>query len=186
MAWRIPAGDNRRRATCPRCGAIDYVNPKVIVACALHRDDRILWMRRTTAPYAGCWAIPSGFVESGETVRQAACREVLEETHLLIRPEQLLLQGVLSLPDLDQIYVLLTAALPSRAYRPSAEASEFDLLTYDEILPLDLGYPPETLGLFRTLYEATARNELPRAERRMWDMHGRDPAAQQTRAGKAG
>jgi len=43
----------------------------------------IVLIRRKNPPYG--WALPGGFVDVGETVEAAACREALEETGLEIR-----------------------------------------------------------------------------------------------------
>ena len=51
--WGIPTGDNRDRAICDSCGFVEYDNPKIVVSCALYSEDRILWVRRLTPPYAG-------------------------------------------------------------------------------------------------------------------------------------
>lgn len=52
-----------------------------IVVIALRNHQRnVLLVRRKTAPFEGCWAIPGGFVEPNEPLEQAARRELLEET----------------------------------------------------------------------------------------------------------
>jgi 8-oxo-dGTP diphosphatase len=42
----------------------------------------VVLVRRGSEPYEGQWALPGGFVEVGETVRQAAVREA-EEVEVL-------------------------------------------------------------------------------------------------------
>lgn len=56
-------------------------------------EGRLLLEKRSDC---GMWGFPGGRVEPGETVEQAACREVLEETGLTIRIERLI--GVYSDP----------------------------------------------------------------------------------------
>jgi 8-oxo-dGTP diphosphatase len=51
---------------------------------------RVLLVRRGHEPYAGRWSLPSGRAEPGEDVREAASREVLEETGLDVEVDELL------------------------------------------------------------------------------------------------
>lgn len=56
--------------------------PIVAVGAIVCQDDRILLIRRDKEPSRGLWTFPGGAVELGETVREAARREALEETGL--------------------------------------------------------------------------------------------------------
>lgn len=47
-------------------------------------DDRMLLVKRGREPGKGLWAVPGGKVEWGEEMKEAARREVLEETGLVV------------------------------------------------------------------------------------------------------
>lgn len=58
--------------------------PIVGVGVVVLRDDEVLLIRRAKPPVSDNWSIPGGAQEIGETVREAARREVAEETGIEI------------------------------------------------------------------------------------------------------
>jgi 8-oxo-dGTP diphosphatase len=59
--------------------------PRVAVGAIVFKEDKILLVKRNKPPGKGGWAIPGGSVNLGETLQQAAEREIQEETGLLIK-----------------------------------------------------------------------------------------------------
>lgn len=63
----------------------DYpARPWVGVGVVVTKGDRVLMIRRGKPPRQGQWSLPGGVQELGETVRETAVREVLEETGIEI------------------------------------------------------------------------------------------------------
>jgi ADP-ribose pyrophosphatase YjhB (NUDIX family) len=104
---------------------------------------RILLVRRTDS---GRWAVPGGYMEPGETFREACAREVLEETGLRVRPNRLIAvytspHVLLEYPDGNclQLVVLHFAAEPvGGELRTSSETSEVRYISRREIERLDM------------------------------------------------
>ncbi|MDQ0215823.1 ADP-ribose pyrophosphatase YjhB (NUDIX family) [Oikeobacillus pervagus] len=65
-----------------------------IAVIILNEENQVLLQKRADV---GLWGIPSGHIEIGETVSEAAVREVKEETNLDIKIKKLI--GVYSDPD---------------------------------------------------------------------------------------
>jgi len=97
-----------RSIICPHCGYAAFYNPKP-VACAIPqtREGSLILMRRGFEPRRGHWSMPGGFVDLGESVEQAAIREVQEELELEIEITHLI--GVYSRAE-DRTVVVVYAA----------------------------------------------------------------------------
>jgi ADP-ribose pyrophosphatase YjhB (NUDIX family) len=69
----------------------DYPDrPLVGVGAVIVRDGHAVIVQRSTEPLKGQWSIPGGALEIGETLRQCAAREALEETGLHVEAGEVL------------------------------------------------------------------------------------------------
>ena len=64
--------------------------PVVGVGAIIVDSGRVALIKRGKAPLLGEWSIPGGMLELGETLRQGAEREALEETELVVRATEML------------------------------------------------------------------------------------------------
>lgn len=60
------------------------ITPKPAVSALIVDDGKVLLVKRGCEPNKGLWSLPGGSIEPGETLRDAAAREVLEETALVV------------------------------------------------------------------------------------------------------
>lgn len=58
--------------------------PRAAVGAVVFHNEKVLLVRRGQPPAEGLWAIPGGRVKIGETLQQAAEREIYEETGVKI------------------------------------------------------------------------------------------------------
>ena len=63
----------------------NILQPQIGVGAAVFKNNKVLLVRRKNPPAAGFWAIPGGRLKWGETLQQAAEREIKEETGVIIK-----------------------------------------------------------------------------------------------------
>lgn len=118
--------------------------PVAAVSVLIKSGGKVLLIKRRFDPGSGKWSIPGGLIELGETVREAALREVHEETGLTVRLDKLL--NVVDYIEMDERgairfhYILICfSACVNDAFsiKPSEEVveamwvEESDVLRYD-------------------------------------------------------
>ncbi len=73
--------EGRERQVCSSCNHVYYENPLPVVSILVQNErGDILLVKRGEEPSKGMWCFPIGFAECGETIREAAVRELKEES----------------------------------------------------------------------------------------------------------
>jgi len=127
--------------------------PLVGVGALIVENGRVVLIKRGKAPLLGEWSIPGGMLELGETLRQGAEREALEETGLVVRATELL--GVFDrvVPDAEgkiiYHYVLIDFLCEriSGELRAGADAADAQWFTPDMFAKLPLA--EDTAGVIQ-------------------------------------
>jgi len=134
-----------RSIHCPACGYAAFFNPKP-VACAIPRTETgAVWLvRRGFDPGKGRWSMPGGFVDLGESVEEAAAREVEEELRTTATIGALV--GVYSHAS-DRVVVVAYEAVLDGEPRPTDEAPEIEAFAPDAIPWDELAFSSDRMAL---------------------------------------
>lgn len=126
---------------CPLCQHIMRSHPKLLVACYVRCGQRLLWMRRALDPKRGHWAIPAGFMEQGETLAEAAARELHEETGIHLAAEQLQLYMMGTISFISEVYVAFHAEVPNDYCEIGTESLDVAFFSRSELPWKEIAYP---------------------------------------------
>lgn len=158
ITQRVPEGDNMPRFVCSDCGTIHYQNPKIVVGTLPEWEDRVLLCRRAIEPRRGLWTLPAGFLENGETIVAGAARETLEEARAQVEVREL--YTMISLPQINQIYVMFRAQLLDLDFGPGAESLDVRLFSESEVPWEDMAFRTITRTL-RNFFLDRKRGSFP-------------------------
>jgi ADP-ribose pyrophosphatase len=128
-------------------------HPRAAVGAVVFKDDKVLLVRRGRPPAIGQWAIPGGNVKLGETLQQAAEREILEETGIVIRARDPVYTFDAIVRDEDgavqfhYVIVDLAADYIDGSPRPGDDADEVRWLDAQDLETLPVS--PPTLKLLK-------------------------------------
>ena len=120
---------------------------RVSVSAIIFKGSRVLLAHRRDIDW---WNLPGGGMEAGETVEQAVCREVLEETGLEVEVERLV--GVYSKPQKNEVVLALQCRATGGQAQATEEARACRYFAHDAL-------PPNTLPKHRQRIEDALLNQ---------------------------
>lgn len=133
--------------------------PRVAVGAVIFYDQKVLLVLRKQAPSKDMWAIPGGSVELGETLSEAAEREVWEETGLTVKAGEVILTFESIQRDAEDrvqyhyvIVDLLAEPLePDQPLRPADDVADAAWFSLVELERGQIPVSPPTLALLRKI-----------------------------------
>ncbi len=144
-------GGSVRRA-CPNCDYVHWRNPGVGAAVVIFdaRDRLLLVKRAEEATRAGYWSIPAGFVNYGEEIREAAARELEEETGLIATVgEPVFVASNFHDPEKLTVGIWFAGTVTGGSLQAGDDAEEAEFFDLDALPPLAFETDEELIGRFR-------------------------------------
>ena len=121
-------------------------SPLVGVGAVIVDQNRVLLIRRGTPPLLGEWSLPGGVLECGETLREAAAREALEETGLVVETGEMLgvyervIRGDEGRVRYHYVLIDFLCRPVGGELKAGSDAADARWFTLDELPALDLAY----------------------------------------------
>ncbi len=131
--------------------------PVVAVGAIVFNNSRVLLVRRGQPPSQDLWAIPGGRVEIGETLQEAAEREILEETGITIRAREpvytfdYIERDGSGPPRFHYVIIDLIADYVRGTTRPGDDAAEVRWVSAEELGSLKVS--SKTVHLLKTRFD---------------------------------
>ncbi len=146
------AGEPRNHWFCDACALPRYDHPMVVVTCFVACGKRLLWVQRDLEPKRGLWAIPGGYLESGETLAQGAARELYEEAGIAIPHQRLQFYMTGTITFINQVYVAFRATVDTPDFSCGVESQDCGFFTRQDC-PWDRVAYPEVNDSIHQVYD---------------------------------
>lgn len=141
--------DGKMRRYCSSCGFVYWERPLPAAAVLIsdaHRPGQIVLVRRRYPPDEGQWTLPGGGIEAGESAEQAAVREAIEETGLIVVVDAQL--GTWSTPTAETIITFYITHADGGRLKAGTDAEEACWFPLDSMPTLAFSTHREALRRF--------------------------------------
>jgi ADP-ribose pyrophosphatase YjhB (NUDIX family) len=141
------------RMTCPACGYVHFRNPPLGAALVVRDDEgRLLMVQRgPETTRAGLWSMPAGFVDYGEDIREAAARELEEETGLVAEVgNPVFVATNYHDPEKISVCVWFAAVVTGGSLRPGDDAVDAGFFALDGLPELAFDTDRDLIELLRS------------------------------------
>lgn len=146
---------------CTNCGFEFYLNTAAAVVCILFdQNDKLLITKRAFEPQKGMLDLPGGFVDMNESLEDSVKREMMEETGIVVKPQQWLFSQpnkyIYSGMDIfteDSFFLCSAESLDN--LHPTDDVSEIFWVSLDNLYPEQFGLTsirqalPQIVKLFK-------------------------------------
>ena len=138
------------RPYCSKCGHVVYLDPKLAAVVLVCQENALLMVQRDIEPMMGRWSFPSGYVDRGEAIEDAAVREVKEETNVEV--ELLGLVGLYSGGGHSVVLAAYAAQVTGGELTAGPETQDARFWGLDALPPLPFPYDDSILSDWRRQY----------------------------------
>ena len=152
--------NNFKSKKCEDCGFTYYANPCSATVAFIRNDKgELLVATRGKEPAKDTFDLPGGFVDMEETVEEAMCREIMEETGMTVRemkyrfsiPNHYLYSGMV-IHTLDMFYEV--QVVDDKQPMANDDVAKLQWIPLEQVNPKDFGLHSISQGVARYLSES--------------------------------
>ncbi|KAI9334999.1 NUDIX hydrolase domain-like protein [Zopfochytrium polystomum] len=135
----------------------------VIITCIVHADGNRILLGRQKAWPKGVYSCIAGFVEAGESLEEAACREAFEETSVVLNPGRVFYHSSQPWPFPSQLMVgMIGEATSDSVHFVDGELEDAKWFTREEVIEALAGPPPDWDRAGQSGPPPAAGNKVPK------------------------